>query len=78
MSLSTYEEQMIQQIKNRNETVYLTVGFRWKNPTTMDVPMTPDKAIEWIQTGTKYYALIELNDRQGKLCLNAYTANDMW
>lgn len=72
-----YKEKLIERIKEHNDTVYLTIGFRWKNPTTMDKPMTVDEAIEWVLTMAGHYAKVELDVRQGKLCMNAYTTNDM-
>lgn len=74
----SYKEKIIDQIKKHNSTVYLTIGFRWKNPTTMDKPMTSAEAVEWMRTASGHYAKIELEERQGKLCMNAYTTNDMW
>ena len=76
--MMNYKDKLIETIRKRNETVYLTVGFRWKNPTTMDKPMTPDEAVEWVQKSAGFYAKVELSDRNGRLCMNAYTTGDMW
>ena len=76
--VNNYKESLINSIKKHNETVYLTIGFRWKNPSVMDRPLEPKSAIDWINRMYGYYAKIELNDRDGKLHLNAYTQGDMW
>ena len=73
-----YKEKLIQSIREAGETVYLTVGFRWKNPTTMDKPLTPDEAVKWVRECAGFYALVELKQRNGKLCMNAYTTGDMY
>ena len=69
------KSKLIQSIKEHNNTVYLTIGFRWKCPTTMDKPMTVKQAIEFVNNSNYF---MELNKRDGKLYLQCYTANDMW
>lgn len=80
MKTETRRATIADIIREKNETVYLTIGFRWKHPTTMDHPMTPQQAIEWLETGAKHYAMVEAEEREsdGAILLNAYTANDMW
>ena len=73
-----YKDALIDEIKQRNETTYLTIGFRWKGPTTMDKPLSPSEAVEWVEQAYSKYALITLEERQKRLCMNAYTTNDMW
>lgn len=70
------KEEIIKRIKENGGTVYLTIGFRWKHPTTMDKPMTPEEAIDFVQRSGLF---LEIDDRKdGKFHLQAYTANDMW
>ena len=73
-------ESMIASIQKINKTVYLTIGYRWKSPTVLDVPMTAEQAVLWIEENASKYALIEMktNADETKVHLNAYTANDMW
>ena len=62
----------------RDRQVLMTIGWRFKNPTTKDVPMTTAEAIDYIEKNEKHYALVELDERHNMLFLNFYTANDMW
>lgn len=71
-----YKERLIDQIKKHNSAVYLTVGFRRKNPTTMDKPMTSAEAIEWVRSSSGHYAKVELKERQGKRTLTLQTICD--
>ena len=65
----------IKEIRKRNETVYFTVGYRWKHPATLDKPLTPDEAVKVVERG---FYTFELEDRYGRFCLNGYTDGDMW
>lgn len=67
--------EILKKIEEHNDTVYLTIGYRWKNPTTLDKPMTVRQAAQFVKE-TGYF--MELKERDGKLCLQCYTANDMW
>lgn len=70
------KDEVIKRIKENGGTVYLTIGFRWKNPTTMDKPLTAEEAIKFVQSSGLF---MEINDRKdGKFHLDTYTANDMW
>lgn len=63
------------RIREHGGTVYLTIGYRWKNPTTLDHPMSNEAAIEFVEKGGYF---MELNKRGDRMCLQSYTANDMW
>ena len=76
--MADYIDGLIKQVKQHNDTVYLTIGFRWKNPTTMDKPLTPAQAVEWLTKYAGKYALVELKESNGWLHLNAFTSGDMW
>lgn len=73
-----YRDKLIESMEKRGETVYLTIGFRWKNPTTKDKPMKVKEAVDWVRNNAGKYARVELQERNGRLCLNAYTTGDMW
>lgn len=66
--------KLIQQIEETNDTVFLTIGFRYRNPTTLDRPLTTEQAVQFVKD-SKYF--MELEERDGRLCLQCYTANDM-
>ena len=79
MKLIEGSSKIIEYLKDCKETIYLTVGFRWKSPTTMDVPMTADEAIKYLEENRGHYALVELEiHKDNKHNLNCYTSNDMW
>lgn len=64
-------------IEKEKATVYLTIGFGYKNPTTHNKKMSPSEAIEWInKRGQRYWLELGMRDN-GELHLNAYTDNDM-
>lgn len=51
-----------------------TYGLKYRNPTTRDVIITKEKAIEKIKTGS----LIDIHFREDVIDINEYSANDMW
>lgn len=69
------KDELIKAIKERNETVYFTVGYRWKSPTTLDKPLTPEEALAVVERGGY---LFQLRVDNGKFHLDAYTDSDMW
>lgn len=68
--------KIVDRIQKHNGRVYLTVGFRWKHPTILDRPVSKEVAIK--EACSPHYALTELDEKDGKLYLTCYTANDMW
>lgn len=71
------KSKLIHSIEDHNDTVYLTIGYRWKHPTTLDKPMTVRQAVDFVDKNYCGY-FMELDKRDGKLCLQCYTGNDMW
>ena len=69
------KSKLIQQIEENNDTVFLTIGFRYRNPATLDRPLTTEQAVRFVKE-SKYF--MELEERDGMLCLQCYTASDMW
>jgi hypothetical protein len=69
------QKEAAERIKELNETVYLTIGYRWKCPNTLDKQLTAEEAVEFI---TRFHYFYEIERKNGKLHLNAYTANDMF
>jgi len=67
---------MIDRLLHTKKKILWTVGYRWKNPTTLDVPVTAERAAEIIKCG--FYALCELKEKEDCILLQCYTSNDMW
>ena len=73
---TNHRQMMIDRLLHTNKKILWTVGYRWKNPTTLDVPVTTEKAVEIIKCGR--YALCELEEKEDRMLLQCYTSNDMW
>lgn len=67
-------EKAIQTVSESNKPCVYTLGFKYRNPTTRDVPISKDKAIEII----KKESLLDITEYEDRFDLNAYTSNDMW
>ena len=67
-------EKAIEIISNSNKPCVYTFGFKYKNPTTRDVPISKEKAIEII----KKESLLDITEYEDRFDLNAYSGNDMW
>lgn len=51
-----------------------TSGLRYRNPTTCDVPITREKALELIETES----FLDIDEYEDYIHFNTYSANDMW
>lgn len=51
-----------------------TSGLRYRNPTTCDVPITREKALELIEKES----LLDIDEYEDYIHFNTYSANDMW
>ena len=67
-------EKAIEIITNSDKPCVYTFGFKYRNPTTRDVPISKEKAIEII----KKESLLDITEYEDKFDLNAYSGNDMW
>ena len=67
-------EQAIDIISNSNKPCVYTFGLKFRNPTTKDVPISQNKAIEIIKTES----LLDITEYEDRFDLNAYSSNDMW
>ena len=67
-------EEAIAAIQKENKPCVYTFGFKYKNPTTRDVFITKEEAIEII----KKESLLDITEYEDRIDLNAYSSNDMW
>lgn len=67
-------EEAIEVIKNSYKPCVYTYGLKYRNPTTRDVPISKERAIEII----KKESLLDITEYEDKFDLNAYSSNDMW
>ena len=54
--------------------IYLTVGYRWKGPTTKDKVVTKEelqKTLDWM-------ACADVSVKEDKIEVNAFSVNDMY
>lgn len=67
-------EEAINIILNSNKQCVYTFGLKYRNPTTKNVPISKEKAIEIIRKES----LLDITEYEDKFDLNAYSDNDMW
>ena len=61
-------------IKATDKEIRYTYGLGYRNPTIHRNPITKEMAIEIIDTES----LLDINENEEYIHLNAYSANDMW
>lgn len=67
-------EDVVDFITRTDKKILYTVGYKWKNPTTRDVPVTKEYAIELFDKNK----LITIKEKESVVDINVYTASDMW
>ena len=69
-------EETIKHINKENYTKFeYTYGLEYRSPTTNHVPITKEKAIQYIEEGG--FVDVELLENN-TIHINRYSANDMW
>ena len=63
--------------RDGSEPIYWTVGLSYRNPSTHNVPLTLDEAIEKIRD-TGCWIDVGRLERNGVLYLDFLSENDMW
>lgn len=61
-------------ISETNKPIKYTYGLGYRNPTINHVPITKERAMEIIDTES----LLDIDEHEDYIHLNAYSANDMW
>lgn len=69
-------EETINLLKNTDKTILYTSGLRYRNPTTLDVPISNNKAIAIINGGN--WAHYDIDEYEDCIYFTTYSANDMW
>ena len=67
-------EKAIEVIKETKKPCLYTYGLRYRNPTTKDVYITKEEAIEIVRKES----LLDITEYEDRIDLNAYSSNDMW
>ena len=71
----TLNKQELKDFINKtSKPIRYTYGFKYKSPTTMNEPVSKEKALEIVDS----QALLDAKELDGCLDLNAYSENDMW
>lgn len=68
------ETKAIEIIKNSDKPCVYTYGFKYRNPTTREVPISKERAIEIISQG----GFLDITEYEDRFDLNTYSSNDMW
>ena len=67
-------EKLITEIKNTKKPIKYTYGFAYRDPTTRNKPVSVEEAIEIVRK----QSLLDADERDDYIHLNAYSSNDMW
>lgn len=67
-------EKLITEIKNTKKPIKYTYGFGYRNPTIHKKPVSVDEAIEIVRK----QSLLDAEEYEEYIHLNAYSDNDMW
>lgn len=65
---------LVDFIKTTTKSIKYTYGLGYRNPTTNHKPITVERAIEIVNT----QSLLDVDEYEDYLHLNAYSENDMW
>lgn len=67
-------DEIIRLLKSTKKPIVYTYGYKYKSPTTFEVPISPEKAIEICSTN----GLVTIKEKDTVIDVNAFSANDMW
>ncbi len=70
--LSTYKD--LEAAVATGKPIKYTFGFKYRHPTTYEVPITAEQALEFGKTESFY----DVTDMGDWIDFNAYSSNDMW
>lgn len=60
-------------LKTTDKPLLYTHGLRFRGPVTMDVPISKEEAIKHLDNDW-----CDVRERETKVHINTYSANDMW
>lgn len=61
-------------IEKTDKPIRYTYGFKYKSPTTLNVPVSKEKAMQIVDS----QSMLDAKELDDVLDLNAYSGNDMW
>ncbi len=64
-----------QLIEETRKPIRYTYGFAWKNPTTLRVPISKNRALEIVEKGLYTMDFVEYEDY---IHINEFSGSDMW
>lgn len=67
-------EKAIEVIKNTDKPCEYTYGYAYRNPTTHNKPISRDEAIRIVNEES----LLDIDEFENRIHLNAFSSNDMW
>lgn len=68
------KEELKKFIEKTKKPIRYTYGLKYRNPTTKDVPVSKERALQIVSTEN----LLDATEYESCLDLNAYSGNDMW
>lgn len=67
-------EEIIEFLKSTNKPIKYTYGYKWKHPSTYEVPKTLDQAIAIVNEN----GLLDVEEKPDYIDMNEFSENDMW
>ena len=61
-------------IANTNKKILYTYGLRYRHPSTMDAPISKEKALAILERG----GFIDVDENENAISITEYSTNDMW
>lgn len=61
-------------IKKTDKPIRYTYGFKFRNPTTLNVPVSKERALQIVDS----QSMLDAQELDDVLDLQAYSSNDMW
>lgn len=68
------KEELKKFIEGTEKPIRYTYGFKYRNPTTKDVPISKERALQIVLEES----LLDATEYEDYLDLNAYSEGDMW
>lgn len=67
------KEDIIKLIEETDKGFVYTYGFEYRNPTTHRVPITKEKALEYVKD-----TVVNITEEDNQIHINRYSDNDLW
>lgn len=68
------KKELIDFIESTDKDIIYTHGLKFRRPTTYEVPIDKQRALEIINN----YSLLGAREKETYIELNTYSGNDMW